>query len=452
MKIVPVEDGNCHTPPPAEKRTSQKLADSFHRQASLALPLFLKLPWDLQRRFYLYAANKSSSVPIVMLALFATFRCLFIWTTERPSSNLPFSYISDVVVSIFQVAPLWCFIMLPKVTAAVSEHALESGERPSRRRWKLLYRLQSFIVIACCASAGTELVMRVVHGTCSGFSVQSVWHCNPEISSLVVPQDSLVLTLLYPMVLSILFRGLQLQIILLGWCISVGCACTAVSLISSTQSVYCIMTASLASLLCIVELERFSVEAFLDTVAVLSVDQNGDQFADELDSFLCPASLPVSNMRSQKQGASAVLQSNKYHGSAFAITELNGTVGTLDTASHSEKKKLQIPELNVSMLSSKSGSEKLTVDGPTPKQQRKSAVLETIGLGSASRNLGSIKEAESAPDALLELKNMIANVAHDLKTVILPDFSLLAPCFSDLSFVARQRFYQRSRGGQYDCI
>jgi hypothetical protein len=426
MKIVPVEDGsNSHTPPPAEKKTSQKLADSFHRQASLALPLFLKLPWDLQRRFYLYAANKSSSVPIVLLALFATFRCLFIWTAERSSSDSSFSYISDVVVSVLQVAPLWCFIILPKVistTPTVNENTLESGERyvpPLRRRWKLLYRLQSFIVIACCASAGIELIMRVVHGKCRDFSVQSVWHCNPELSSLVVPQDSLVLTLLYPVVLSILFRGLQMQIVLLGWCISVGCTCTAVSISSSTQSIYCVVTASLASLLCIVELERFSVEAFLDTVAVLSVDQKGDQFADELDSFLCPASLPVSNIRSQKQGALAVLQSNKYHGSAFAITELNGTVGTLDTASHSEKKKLQIPELNVSMLSSKSGSasEKLTVDGPTPKQQRKSAVLETIGLGSASRNLVSIKEVETAPDALLELKNMIANVAHDLKTV-----------------------------------
>lgn len=289
-----------------------------------------------------------------------------------------------------------------------------------------MYRLESLVACTVCVSAGIELIMRAFYGPCDGTAMHSLWHCNPESASRAVPQDSLVLTLLYPLIFSILFRGINVQVALCGWCISVICASIAVYIRNSTESIYCLVTLSLISLLCLLELERFSVEAFLDTIAVITVGQHSDKFASEFDTFLCsPAGRGQYDISIPSVAdpipAAPTLPSSKPPGSAFEVSDAHGPVSVDGPVrvSPSGKKKPVAFDFSEMLMSSKSASmsEKISMDIPTPKQQRRSVVLETIGLAT-SGGLDHIKEESAkAPDPLLELKNMIANVAHDLKTV-----------------------------------
>ena len=552
MKVAPGrlssgdDDGSIDVSIRANEYKSSVLKAAFHRY-------YLKLPLEIQRRYHSYFSKKSTKSLSCFLSVFATVRCLFIWIFTSHSDT--FSYASDAITAALQVLPLWlyvihCFVpidtwrdnfpfylstLIPRIQSTTTKSPeiksmkyqlppdaeslvqrdnsigseLEQHHRP-------LATLQAFVIISVSLASGIELIMRSINGQCSSLYFLDIWHCNPEYSARSIPQDSALLVMIYPMLLSSVFRGISFNYCILAWFVSIASICIATFVPGNTQSVYFLVT-----VLCLVSLylcheHRLAMDSFIDLITLATTTTTAEdapqntRFNSNLSTFLRQSSEGIHSVSNHSNSGSGVMTGTGLTGAsnpnAAAVRALLST-GSDETLPVNTKK---IQGHRDSLMISKVGHSKTTAagntvvvnvplklkPGPAPapimsdgtpamsltaalefvestspkgtaitlklpsnrlsvpvsdssvpapvvnthlgpivtsaKEMRKSSVLESMGIQRQVSNttVNTVNtvattsvvgadgiEMEEELDPMMELKHMIANVAHDLKTV-----------------------------------
>lgn len=541
MKVAPSrnssggdDEGSIDVSIRAHEYKSSALKSAFH-------PYYIRLPRDIQRRYHSYFSKKSRRTLSSFLAVFVTVRCLFIWIFTSRSNAL--SYASDVATTVLQVLPLWLFLVhcfvpidtwrdiiptcLPRILSRFQPTTYRSPEiklmkyqlppdaeslvqrdnsigSELEQHNKPLAMLQAVVIVCVSFSSGLELIMRSLNGSCSSLYFLDIWHCNPEYYSRSIPQDSALLVMIYPLLLSSLFRGISFNYCILAWFISIASTCIAVFAPGNSQSVYYLVTVICLASGNLLNEHRLAVDNFIDLVTLATTTTTIEEapqntrFNSNLSHYLRQSSEGVhstsnhstSNNIVSSEGGTGSANTNNAAVRALLATNSDETLPASTKKIQNHRDSLMVRRGSNSKFTSGGGPivvnipvklkpipTPVAVDGPamslsaalefvettspkgtaiTPKQPtgrmqelapgasagvqlgasqlltsakelRKTSVLESMGIqrqisnGTVNTVATSVVGAdgidiEEEMDPMMELKHMIANVAHDLKT------------------------------------
>ena len=90
-------------------------------------------------------------------------------------------------------------------------------------KWLSVYckHLQAIYLLLCSIGAGLTVFQRSTQPMCSSFSIYTWYLCNTGAARHLLAQDTLILTLLLPIVYASVFREVKWSIICLSWCITI---------------------------------------------------------------------------------------------------------------------------------------------------------------------------------------------------------------------------------------
>jgi hypothetical protein len=100
---------------------------------------------------------------------------------------------------------------------------------------------ESFSTIASTFSIGICLLVRVYNGHCKSLHQTDVWNCNFEVDAHALPQEHLVILMMYPLLHSVVFKALKFEYVIASWSIAIAFVFIAIGMADATQSIAAIM-------------------------------------------------------------------------------------------------------------------------------------------------------------------------------------------------------------------
>jgi hypothetical protein len=141
---------------------------------------------------------QASRTGFFILALFWILRNVFMYTVTPP--HQVFCLVSCVILTIFQIIPSLLYLL----------QVLKSCQRMCSCAGLHVWELECIIVIGSSIGFSVDLVMRSTNGPCEEYDFASIWWCNPTQEMHQLTADSVLLTIMTPVVLFGTFAAIYL--------------------------------------------------------------------------------------------------------------------------------------------------------------------------------------------------------------------------------------------------
>lgn len=145
-----------------------------------------------------------------------------------------------------------------------------------------LYReVLDLVTILSVVTAGVYLFARVEGGQCP--SETNIWlsqQCNPVGRAGSIPEDTVLLNYLMPVIAQVVFKGVRFRTIVIAWAVATACVTGAICSIQGWVQIYTILY-SVFFLYISYEIERFMRVAYVQTLQTL-VQTEGERDLESL--------------------------------------------------------------------------------------------------------------------------------------------------------------------------
>lgn len=146
--------------------------------------------------------------------------------------------------------------------------------------------LMNMMSICISLSLGLFLIARVLNGECDSLDEYHRWNCNPEFTVNGLPQSSVLLLMMLPLIYSVAIKSIPFPYVVLSWFIVVVCIIVAIAISNSFVAIPVVIVYVPLSLICIFEIHRQNVFQFLVLKQQQILFDQNKQLAEETHNEL----------------------------------------------------------------------------------------------------------------------------------------------------------------------
>lgn len=169
---------------------------------------------DEQKAFSEFSEARLSGIAIYLAMTIIVFFVVFFYTSALlyASSRESESIVLVLLLTIVFRIPVFIFVWIVKKQMKITPFRTYLST--------LIPYCENFSSLTSTLSIGLSMFARLYNGKCTNISDQR-WNCNPEYTAHALPQDHLVILMMYPLVHSIVYKALRIDCVVISWVVAI---------------------------------------------------------------------------------------------------------------------------------------------------------------------------------------------------------------------------------------